>query len=203
MRHALIALCLLGLSCSDEGAAGAAGQRTALASARPETAAAATLTVASSAFAAGGTIPLRFSAYGEGASPEIAWSGVPAGTLSLALMMEDPDAVSVKPFVHWLAWDIDPTLGRLPENLTGADGQRLTLAQGRNSRGKIGYFGPRPHGTKPHRYHFQLFALDARPALAAGADRETLLAAMKGHVLAKGDLLGLFAAPKRERTSAR
>ena len=69
-------------------------------------------------------------------------------------------------------------------------------AEGRTSRGKTGYFGPRPHGSKPHHYHFQLFALDRMLDLPAGADRAQLLAAMNGHVLAKGDLVGLFAQPR-------
>ena len=118
----------------------------------------------------------------------------PAGTRSLALMMEDPDASSARPYVHWLAWNIDPVEGSLPE---GVAPDAPGLVQGRNNRRSNGYFGPRPPGSRPHHYHFQLFALDDALTLPAGADREALLAAMNGHVLAKGDLVGLFGKPQR------
>ena len=191
MRFAALLLGLLALACSGGGGAADAGQdRHALAVDRAETRAApATIRVSSSAFAAGAAIPLRHSAYGEGVSPPLAWSGLPDGTASLALMMEDPDASSARPFVHWLAWNIDPAAGALPE---GVAADAAGLAQGRNNRGRNGYFGPRPPGSRAHHYHFQLFALDNRLNLPAGADREQLLAAMNGHVLAKGDLVGLF-----------
>jgi len=120
----------------------------------------------------------------------------PTGARSLALMMEDPDATSARPFVHWLAWNVDPAAGDLPEGIQPAGGAVAGLRQGRTSRDSVGYFGPRPHGSSPHHYHFQLFALDASLDLADGADREALLAAMAGHVLAKGDLVGLFAQPR-------
>ena len=107
-------------------------------------------------------------------------------------MVEDPDAVSSKPFVHWLAWNIDPAAGKLDRGSVTL-GARL----GRNSRGNPAYFGPRPSGKSAHHYHFQLFALDTELALKPGASREGLLQAMNGHVLAKADLVGLFAQPKR------
>ena len=194
MKWITLSLALFALACSGDGAAGPAQDRHALASARAETRTDQTLTVASIAFPAGSTIPLRHSAYGEGLSPALSWSGVPAGTQSLALMLEDPDAVSARPFVHWLAWDVNPASGGLPE---GVSPDAAGLVQGRNNRGAIGYFGPRPHGSRPHHYHFQLFALDRRLDLARGADREALLAAMNGHVIARGDLVGLFAEPRR------
>jgi len=194
MKWITLSLALFALACSGDGAAGPAQDRHALASARAETRTDQTLTVASIAFPAGSTIPLRHSAYGEGLSPALSWSGVPAGTQSLALMLEDPDAVSARPFVHWLAWDVNPASGGLPE---GVSPDAAGLVQGRNNRGAIGYFGPRPHGSRPHHYHFQLFALDRRLDLARGADREALLAAMNGHVIARGDLVGMFAEPRR------
>jgi Raf kinase inhibitor-like YbhB/YbcL family protein len=198
MKWPHLALTLLALACADDGSAG--GQdRHALASARTETRTEAAFSVSSPAFAAGGAIPLRHSAYGEGLSPALRWSGLPAQTRSLALIMEDPDATSVRPYVHWLAWNIDPAADGLPEAIQAAGElqQPVALTQGRNSRRGTGYFGPRPPGARPHHYHFQLFALDRRLDLARGADREALLAAMNGHVIARGELVGLFGKPRR------
>ena len=140
MKWTSLALGLLALACSDDGDA---QDRHALASARAETRTEASLAVSSPAFAAGAAIPLRHSAYGDGVSPGLRWSGVPAGTRSLALMMEDPDASSARPYVHWLAWNIDPALGALPEGLpAGGELQApVALRQGRNTRRVVGYFG--------------------------------------------------------------
>ena len=193
MKWTYLILSLLALSCGGGDAAGTAQDRHALAGARAETRTEQRLGIASPAFAPGSTIPLRYSAYGEGVSPALSWTAVPAGAQSLVLMLEDPDAVSARPFVHWLAWNLDPASGGLPEGVAPA---AAGLVQGRNNRGAVGYFGPRPHGSRPHHYHFQLFALDRRLDLAAGADREALLAAMNGHVVARGDLVGLFAEPR-------
>jgi Raf kinase inhibitor-like YbhB/YbcL family protein len=101
----------------------------------------------------------------------------------------------VTPFVHWLAWNIPATVTHLPEGLQ--EQLRLTepegVLQGATTRGSPGYFGPRPPVMDaPHRYHFQVFALDTMLQVPPGADRDTLLAAMRGHVLAKGELVGLF-----------
>ena len=188
MKRRLLLACLLTLSCAQESCAKGGGEI--LAIARSETQAPSTLAVDSADFAPGAAIPLRFSAYGDNVSPGLTWRGLPSGTTSLALMMEDPDAMSARPFVHWLAWNLDLSAG-LPQGALPAG-----AVQGRNSRGTSAYFGPRPHGKKPHHYHFQLFALDRRLDLPAGANREALLAAMKGHVVAKGELVGLFAQPR-------
>jgi Raf kinase inhibitor-like YbhB/YbcL family protein len=186
MRPYLLLACLFAFACSDGADAGP------LAANRPETRAPATLAVTSPAFAANGTIPLAHSAYGAGRAPALAWSHPPAGTKSLALMVEDPDAMSHKPFVHWTAWNIEPALTGLGEAALPAG-----VRQGRNNRGSAAYFGPRPPGASPHHYHFQLFALDTMLDLPNGATRDQLLAAMKGHVLAKGDLVGMFGKPKK------
>jgi Raf kinase inhibitor-like YbhB/YbcL family protein len=191
MRYAFPLACLLAVACSQQGSAGAA-KPVALAVDRPETQASATFTLASNDFVQGGEIPVRFSDYGDSLSPSLTWSGLPAGTKSLAVMMEDPDAVSAHPFVHWLAWNLDPAAGGLTRGSV-TFGARM----GRNGRGNPSYFGPHPSGRGAHHYHFQAFALDTQLALRGGASREQLLAAMKGHVLAKTDLVGLFAQPRK------
>jgi Raf kinase inhibitor-like YbhB/YbcL family protein len=186
MRTRLLLACFLAAACSGQAAA----TNPALAVDRPETQASAHIAISSPGFGAGGPIPLAFSAYGKGVSPPLNWSALPAGTESLALMVEDPDAASAKPFVHWLAWNIGAASRGLPQGSVS-----VGTVQGKNGRGTATWFGPHPSDGKLHHYHFQLFALDTALTLPAGADREALLAAMKGHVLAKGDLMGLFRKP--------
>lgn len=172
---------------------------TALAMARPETQAAGTIAVRSEDFRARGPIPMTFSAYGQDISPALSWSALPAGTRSVALLMEDPDAGVGNPFVHWVAWNIAPSMTALPEAVPGSPQVPSlgNLRQGRNTRGTVGYFGPRPPvGEKPHRYHFQLFALDNVLNLVPGSSREQLLQAMQNHVLAKGEIVGTYGQAK-------
>jgi Raf kinase inhibitor-like YbhB/YbcL family protein len=156
-----------------------------------------TVSVLSSSFAPNQAIPDAYSAYGEGRSPELHWDRVPAGARSVVLLMEDPDAPQATPWVHWVLYNVPANVTRLPEALPGK--ARLAelggALQGRSSAGEIGYYGPRPpraHGT--HHYHFELFALDASLDLAPGADRDQVVQAMDGHVVACGELVGTYEA---------
>jgi Raf kinase inhibitor-like YbhB/YbcL family protein len=187
MKTRILLACLLAVACSQPSGA---AKPTVLAADRPETQASATFTLTSRDFAPGGTIPVRYTDYDIGMSPSLAWRGLPEGTKSLAVIMEDPDVSSSQPFVHWLAWNIDPAAGGLARGSV-----TLGAKLGRNGRGNPSYFGPRPSGKSPHHYHFQMFALDAQLPLKAGASREQLLQAMRGHVLGKATLVGLFAKP--------
>ena len=168
---------------------------------RPETqpasgsATSATLTVSSPAIVAGGAIPPMHSEYGQGVSLPLSWSAVP-GARSYAIVMEDPDSKPA-PFVHWTAWNVPASLTALPAGLPERDrldGPGLEgIMQGATSRGSVGYYGPRPPaGDPPHRYHVQLFALDRMLELPLGATRDQLLAAMQGHVLARGEIVGSY-----------
>ena len=123
-------------------------------------------------------------------SPALQWAGLPPGTQSLALIVEDPDAGGDAPFVHWLAWNIDPAGQGIAEN--GGS----TADEGRNGHGSGGWYGPHPPAGPAHHYHFQLFALDRKMELAPGSTRAALVGAMAGHVIGKGELVGTFAAPK-------
>jgi Raf kinase inhibitor-like YbhB/YbcL family protein len=141
-----------------------------------------------------GVIPKLYSEYADGVSPLISWSSV-EGAQSYALIAEDPDARSITPFVHWVAYNIPASVTSLPEGLQ--EQARLTepegLLQGKTSRGSVGYFGPRPPvGDPPHHYHFQVFALDSRLDVPPGAERDEVLKAMSGHVLAAGELVGTY-----------
>jgi Raf kinase inhibitor-like YbhB/YbcL family protein len=151
--------------------------------------------IRSTAFAANAPIPVKHSDYGKGISPPLEWGKLPAGTKSFLLMMEDPDATSPLPFVHWIAIG-SPDLTGLREGIAPVSWPRgfKYLLQGSNSRSTPGYFGPRPPpGSGTHRYHFQIFALDVALRLPSGANRHAVLAAAKGHVLAKGLVVGTFA----------
>jgi Raf kinase inhibitor-like YbhB/YbcL family protein len=137
----------------------------------------------------------RYSEYADGVSPPLSWNAVP-GAKSYAIILEDPDAKPPKPFVHWLAWNIPANVTQLPEGLQ--EQPRLTepagVLQGRTTRGSIGYYGPKPPvGDPAHHYHLQVLALDTMLDVPFGADRDKVMAAVSGHVLAKGEIVGKFA----------
>lgn len=143
------------------------------------------MTVVSSAFQAGEKIPDQFTCQGSNANPPLQFDGVPAGTKSLALIVDDPDAPGGL-FSHWLIWNLDPTAARIAEKSVpnGA-------TQGSNDFGKLGYGGPcPPSGT--HRYFFRLFALDQKLNLKGGAKRHEFDKAIAGHVLGRGELMGRY-----------
>ncbi|MDO9381568.1 MAG: YbhB/YbcL family Raf kinase inhibitor-like protein [Hyphomicrobiaceae bacterium] len=152
------------------------------------------IAVRSSSFVAGSAIPQRHSEYYDGVSPPLEWAPV-KGAASYAIIVEDPDAKPVTPVVHWVAWNIPAKITSLPEGLQ--EQPRLTepggVLQGRTTRGSPGYVGPRPPvGDADHHYHFQVLALDKMVEAAPGADRDTFLAATKGHVIGKGELIGTY-----------
>jgi Raf kinase inhibitor-like YbhB/YbcL family protein len=109
--------------------------------------------------------------------------------------MDDPDAPRPEPWVHWVLYKLPPTLSGLPEALskTPTLSDPAGALQGNNSWSRVGYGGPMPppgHGV--HHYHFKLYALDAALNVAPGLDKQQLLAAMKGHILAEGELIGTY-----------
>ena len=141
--------------------------------------------LSSPSFAYGAPIPRRHTCEGEDSSPELVWAGRPETAVSLAIIVDDPDAPRGT-FVHWLAWGIDPAAGRLGASAAPAH-------EGRNDFGKRGWRGPcPPRGHGPHRYVFTLYALDAALALPDGADRATLEAAIGPHALATTRLIGTY-----------
>jgi Raf kinase inhibitor-like YbhB/YbcL family protein len=156
----------------------------------------ATWTLHSTAFDAGRAIPKRHTGDGQDLSPPLGWSDPPSATRGLALVLDDPDAPTPEPWVHWLLYNIPPSVKSLPEGVptTRTLTQPPGAAQGLNSWQKPGYRGPAPppgHGT--HHYHFKLYALDTALGLNAGLDKRAVLDAIKGHILAETELIGTYA----------
>lgn len=145
----------------------------------------------SAAFTAGSRIPSRCTCEGEDVSPPLAWTGVPPEARSLALVVDDPDAPRRR-WVHWVVYDLPPTLHGLPADVPPDGALSGGAQQGRNDFGRAGYGGPCPPPGPAHRYVFTLFALDTVLALPAGATRAELSRAMEGHVLATAGLVGTF-----------
>jgi Raf kinase inhibitor-like YbhB/YbcL family protein len=146
--------------------------------------------IESPAFSEGGAIPSPFTCDGRNVSPALSWSEVPAGTKSLALICDDPDAPAGV-WVHWVAYGVPPGAGGFAEGIAPAPDLAGGGLQGRNDFGKLGYGGPcPPKGT--HRYEFKLYALDIEPKLESGATKAQLLRAMHGHVLAEAKLTGKY-----------
>lgn len=150
------------------------------------------MNVTSKVISPGAEFPKRNTCQGEDISPDLAWTGAPAGTQSFALILDDPDAPGGT-FTHWLLWDIPAASHELPQNLPRAPQLPEGARQGRNDFGKVGYNGPCPPPGKPHRYYVRVFALDTTLGVKAGAGRSELERAMEGHMLARGELMGRFA----------
>jgi len=150
-----------------------------------------TMNLTSTSFQDGSQIPAKFTCSGAGVSPQLAWSAPPAATVSLALIVTDPDAPRGT-WVHWVLYNLPAGTRTLTEGVPGIGQLWDGALQGRNDFGKIGYGGPCPPPGSPHHYIFTLYALDAKLNLPAGEKRAQVEAAMKGHILASGRLVGLF-----------
>lgn len=129
---------------------------------------------------------------GEDISPELSWNSPPERTQSFTLIVTDKDSPLWFNFVHWVLYDLPTDKRELPESIAQQgqlpDGSR----QGENGFDKIGYAGPCPPGHSPHRYVFDLYALNTRLNLPPGASRKQVVKAMNGHVLARGELVGKY-----------
>jgi Raf kinase inhibitor-like YbhB/YbcL family protein len=147
----------------------------------------------SPAFNQGDTIPREHSCEGDDISPELGWEGVPAGTKSFALIVEDPDA-PVGTFIHWVIYDIPGNFKGLAGGLSKAQTLEGGIKQGKNDFGRTGYGGPcPPKGHGRHRYFFMLRALDVPElGLAPGAGKKAVEKAMEGHVLGVARLMGVY-----------
>ncbi len=143
------------------------------------------LQVTSQAFIEGGIIARKHTCDAENVSPPLTWSGAPPGTQSIALIADDPDA-SAGSWVHWVLFDLPGETTALPEGVKGIG------IEGINDFRKLGYGGPCPPRGKPHRYYFNVYALDTGLGLKPGASKRDVERAMQGHVLAQGVLMGMY-----------
>ncbi|MCJ7605875.1 MAG: YbhB/YbcL family Raf kinase inhibitor-like protein, partial [Dehalococcoidales bacterium] len=150
------------------------------------------MALTSSVFAAGESIPGRYSGT---ISPPLSWENAPAGTLSFVLIMDDPDAIPVAGYVwdHWIVYDIAADVTMLAEGAGAAGGANLPAGakHGRNSWGENFYGGPSPPSGS-HEYVFKLYALDIAELNPGGTTKAAIEAAMEGHLLAQAELRGMY-----------
>lgn len=139
----------------------------------------------STAFEHHQSIPKKYTCEGEDVSPPLTFQNIPAGTKSLALIMDDPDAPRGT-FDHWIVWNLPPSTKGLSEKAN------FTYPQGKNSYGEFRYRGPCPPPGKPHRYFFKLYALDSMLNLPEDSDKKALESAMEGHILGRAELVGTY-----------
>jgi len=142
--------------------------------------------ITSKAFGNNQIIPVKYTCDGDNVNPPLVFEDTPEGTVTLALIMDDPDAPKGT-FTHWLLWDMELDTAELNENavLPG-------ITKGRNSAGQDGYIGPCPPSGE-HRYFFKLYALDIRLNLPEGSSRKEMEAAMAGHIIGEAELMGRYA----------
>jgi Raf kinase inhibitor-like YbhB/YbcL family protein len=147
------------------------------------------ITVTSRSFASGGSVPVDFTCDGADRSPELKLSALPAEARSLSVVVDDPDAPGGT-FTHWIAYNLAPDTAELSES---ADASAYGGASASNDFQRLGYSGPcPPKGDAPHRYRFRALALDSKVALDPSAARARFDAAIKGHVVAEGVLVGSY-----------
>jgi hypothetical protein len=150
------------------------------------------LQITSPAFSDGGEIPRKYTCEGDDLSPPLAFAGVPAGTKSLVLIVDDPDAPDPKApkmtYVHWVLFDLPPDTSEIAEGMAALPSGTKS---GLNDWKRPDYGGPCPPIGR-HRYFFKLFALDARLEGLSAATKADVLAAMQGHVLAEAQMVGTY-----------
>jgi hypothetical protein len=152
------------------------------------------ITLRSSAFASHAPIPKKYTGDGANVSPPLRWLDLPSAASELALIVDDPDAPTPQPWVHWVIYKIPSDLSDLNEGLPPNLQLPQGVLQGQNSwPNSVGYRGPEPpRGHGVHHYYFKLYALDAKLQVQAGLDAGALRKAMGGHILAQGELIGTY-----------
>jgi Raf kinase inhibitor-like YbhB/YbcL family protein len=150
-----------------------------------------TMQLKSTAFEDNGLIPKKYTCDGADVSPPLTWSKPPVGTKSIALICDDPDA-PMGTWVHWVLYGLSPETTSLPENVPTQKEVLGGARQGITDFRRIGYGGPCPPKGPAHRYFFKVYALDIELNLPAGATKQDVEKAMKGHIFAEGQLMGKY-----------
>jgi Raf kinase inhibitor-like YbhB/YbcL family protein len=152
------------------------------------------LVVTSPAFTSGRPLDEKYTQNGANMSPPLAWTRGPTGTQSYVVLAEDSGVNRAEPIVHWIVYNIPSTMRYLPSETPGDTALPSGVMQGKNVSGSTAYLGPKPPAGQTHPYHFQVFALNTKLNIdPANADRTTVINAMKGRVLASGDVVGTYA----------
>lgn len=149
------------------------------------------LALISSSFEHDGPISKKYTCDGEDISPELSWEGAPKGTETYALIVDDPDAPG-RVFTHWVVYNIPGSVTGFEEGMSAFEIVKAGASQGKNDFGQTGYGGPCPPPGKAHHYHFRLYAIDGILDIPSGLSKSTVLNAMKGHVLAETEIVGLY-----------
>ncbi|MFN9718142.1 MAG: YbhB/YbcL family Raf kinase inhibitor-like protein [Planctomycetota bacterium] len=149
------------------------------------------LRLSSPAFDEGGFIPVTYTGDGKNLSPPLMWTEPPAGTVSFALVCEDPDAPGGI-WAHWVVSNLPPDCRELLEGMIPEEPVATTGVQGKNDFGTCRYSGPEPPHGRLHHYYFRLFALNTVLPLLAGSTRDQLLQSIRGHVLSEARLMGRY-----------
>lgn len=137
------------------------------------------------------TIPVKYTCDGENVSPPLKLLEIPSKTVSLVLIVDDPDAPRGT-FDHWILWNLSPQVKEITEGGKELKHLSPTPVQGVNGFGKKDYQGPCPPAGKPHHYHFKLYALDTKLSLKEGASKHEVENAMNGHILSQAELVGIY-----------
>ena len=149
--------------------------------------------VTSGSFSGGSQLDDRYTQNGDNMSPSLTWQKGPPGTQSYVVLAEDSGVNRAEPIVHWVIYNIPSTTTTLPQNVPTDATLENGAMQGKNIRGSAGYIGPKPPAGQTHPYHFQVFSLNTKLTLdPATSDRNAVVAAMKNHVLATGDLVAMY-----------
>lgn len=149
------------------------------------------LVISTTAFEPGGYIPEKYTCDGLDISPQLSWSGAPESTESFALIVDDPDAPGGT-FTHWVIYNISASRNELPEGVDADKIVKKGCSQALNDFRAAGYGGPCPPPGGPHHYHFKLYALNTVLDVPSHMTRRAIEAAMKGHVLAETEIVGLY-----------
>jgi hypothetical protein len=149
------------------------------------------LTISSPDFKNNGVLPAIFTGEGQNISPALYWTDIPSNTASFAVIMDDPDAPTGL-FTHWIIFNIPPESSKLPQAVKTILLLEDGSMQGKNTAGKIGYYGPYPPPGPAHRYQFHLYALDKMIVAKPGANRKEVLEALQRHILASAMITGIY-----------